>query len=567
MLYLRLLHRLTHGTGNRACNNMRYILYILFLAVCCGQLSAATYYADAAAGGGGNGSEGSPWNESEMLNIGNTNDGDIVYCKGSFETLDLGNDSFGTTDYVKFIAWSGFTPDCNQLIIRDANYVWLEGWKIDVGWTDIGAQKTINIVNADANPVYIKDCTIKGARRATPNMGDFYPYLFWQYGATEDKLLDLNSDPGSVTVTFDGCDISNFGGGMNLERDDSNITFTHCNMHRSSANYGIQWTGGSFSNNTFIVQDCNFYDFRPQYGKISYPGTETGDWNDVSQYSAVTHESGQSGIWVEIYSSAGTRYFTIVADDLDNVATASSVIHTEGTKWVLDSNNAYFWTHGAGTVQQSHNDCIVWNNDCGSESNYHTIERCYFRECQNDFMKIEAGDQYIEIRNCIMRMGGEGSRALLFGSGGTIKLYNDLIICTDGSNTMLIGSNVEQFHCYNNILSGSGGDSISASSVHADYNIWGAAQGSIDDDVEGAHDLYGQDFTDSPEGNNRYFNAYDSNDFTAYNTSSPQVDSGTDANAPDVDYLSASRPSGVADDIGPYEEQQGGTTYLIAVQE
>lgn len=459
----------------------KYLLFAIYLAgIETVSRAAEYYYADAAQTGSGHaGTQGDPFSEADMHDLAAAwSAGDMIYCKGNFGDIDIAAQSYGAAEnWVIWGAWSGFTPECNDIDIAGGSlYLCFENWQIDKGWADDPVSHTVTVGGA-CEYLYFKDCVIKGQRRVNPSSGDLYPYCVFENAGP--YIIDNRIATGVSNVTFENCDISYGSHGAYCNKA-ATLIFTGCDFHRLGQH------GFTASPGTFLITDCNFYDIRPRYTNWVYTAEPTGDFSE-NVYEPMTHNTtSQSGL----YWRYANGLVVILPDDLDYMPTTQLPI---GSKWILDSDNDKFFTI-TGTYQDTaHVSPAQIRNTGWTEETRCIIDRCTFGPgLENTVISLNDGNPWLELKNSWsvqQTQMGFVVRALQ----GTLKMYG----CTFVNNgypasSLYLGSTVTA-QAHGNILSKIGTSAVSGENLDLDYNLYECDQSSVPAILRGDHDIYGAD--------------------------------------------------------------------------
>lgn len=522
------------------------LLFLLFTAHCL----AAEYYCDLTLSADGSGTTADPWQWSQAENNGNVSGGDTVFLRGTGGeiTLTTQTDANGSTgQVVTYKQWSGQTQAQFTSIVIDGTespYYTFDGIKIDAGiGTEWVTAFTANWGGEEGELSFV-GCTIYGFRSTLASGGDFYPYYIKTASGTgpyENSYTFSISGNDGITLTIQNCI---FKHGWRILRISATVATSVIISNSTFDRWGEDAINISSSSNV-VVSGCTFE--RDSIGTNNYavfywPGSATGTWTGHEGETITQDTSGSSGIYIGQYNSK----LYIVVDDGNAIPS-----RTTSYIWRLDSDptNIYWTPSGAG--DNAHVDRISLGPSVSSIK----VDKNLFDGRTNG-----AGGQ-------IIKTTGETSSNIVISNNifdnidrgytlylepvNDVTIVNNIMAIKDGNfdvySMRLLSSPGSWGNCYfyNNIVSGWLDQSDGA--LVEDYSI-------IKADIEcGANSLSGQDWTDSPSGNNRYFKNYANGDYRPYNSDSPQVNAGSETYAPSDDYLRIGRPQGGVDDIGPYE--------------
>lgn len=537
------------------------IIICLVLACFCGWCGAATWYCDAAATGTNNdGNEADPYSEVDI----NDHDGltkqwapgDTIYCKGKFGVITIDDHAYGSAGggYVTWAAWPGFTPDCNNLRMNTTQdwYLKIEGWNFDRGWAnfdDPHSQWNDTITLENGSYFWLKDCTVEGLKSLTPaadvGEGDFYPYGFFRAPGGQSqsyKCIDA-SGGGPNEVTIDGCEFSYASHALYISKAGT-WDINDCNIHRIYGD-GIQCGGSSGDPPIINVEDCEIHNLRPHWGSYRYDGVATGTWAG-HEFETVTHDNtNTSGIYM-LGGDGGTIF--IVGDDEDNLikkGTANG--YTNGSKWILDSNNAIFYTLDGTGQDNSHNDGISFSGDIGSGTaeNPNTISRTAIYDYYNQALIFNNDDPapvFATFENCwIVHTQTTGN---VIGAARGTLVFNNNTILSPGGPDVNFNTGVISVAAHNNIW---GADLTKGTGASFDFanNLFYDSVGNIDANFTGAGDVYDHVAAD-------LFTDVDTYDLTLI-ADCNAIDVANATYAPATDYAGTARPQGNGFDIGAYE--------------
>ncbi|MGD9222545.1 MAG: choice-of-anchor Q domain-containing protein [Desulfobacteraceae bacterium] len=518
---------------------MKCLLFAISIFFAVG-VHAAEYYCDLTLSNDGSGSTNDPWQWSQAENNTNVSAGDTVYLRGSGGnvTLSTNIDANGSDNSpVTYQQWPGQTQARFDSMVIDGtgapHYVF-DGINIDAGTGTTWVTAFIESWSGTGGALTFRNCTIWGFRNSGYSGGDFYPYYLGDTGSTFRNVHTMSfSNTDGLDLTIDNCTFLHGWRILSLYgMRNGNIMVTNNAFDRAGEDF-INCSGGT--ENVTISGNIlgQTYGAQAYYSVHLWAGTAAGTWAGHEGDTVTQDTTNASGFYVGQYN--GRIY--IIADDESNLLSVVAPY-----TWRLDSDpaNIYFSVSDDGD-----------NQHC----DYFSTEGCdNIRLDANDFVYQPYSAQAVKfaasangtMQNCVIRKWNSGIAAVILENIGTVNIFNNIIdpISNDAHTVRMISG--IQLNLANNILRGA---IYQSGNVTASNNVWtGSAVWS------GSGDLTNQDLSDSPSGNSRYFTDFTNGDYTPYDgSSSPQVDAGSAAYAPDRDFLGVSRPQGRSDDIGPYE--------------
>jgi hypothetical protein len=525
----------------------KYLYFILALLLPAQLCIGATYYCDLTEVDAGTGTTGDPWQLSQAEDSGNVSAGDTVYLRGTGATITItsnsdANGSAGSP--IIFKQWVGETQAQFTSVVIDgssAPFYEFNGLKVDAGTGTSWVVAVSENLSGSGGEITFDGCTIHGYRPTTYPGGDYYPYYFDTVAPGTNYTMSFTTISG-ITLTIKNSSIMHGRRLLNLSDITSgtvlieNNTFDRCSEDFISSGGDNGVDNATYRGNVF----GETYPASRNYGKRYWPGSATGTWAGHEGETVTQDTTNASGIYV----GQDDGRFYIVADDENNLP-----VRTDQDVWRLDSDsvNVYFTPSDNG--DSAHNDHIQLQ---GYDDNV-TVEKNLFianADYDGNGLKLAGnlGDGII-VKNNVFNFNTPNIAYAIYASQCSTyyrQIVNNTIISKQYNSIRFTNAN-GKYVLTNNIIISDITDA--GSSITASNNIYSGS-----DPYSDANSIENQDFTDSPSGNNRYFNDYTNGDYSTFDTDSPQIDAGSSSgDIPDSDYVGLPRPSGTTYDVGAYE--------------